>query len=108
MELFKSNDVSSFASSNVSVKFLNFYEQADGGTVELFKSNDVSSFASSNVSVRLGNYSDGQIVCGDEILQTEPFEVSADSEEVYLITRDNGLPGPPPAVSTTGTVRVSR
>ena len=91
-------------------KFLNFYEQAGGGTAELFKSNDndLCFFASSNVSVRLGEYSDGQIVCGDEILRTELFEVSADSEEVYLIIRDYGQPGPPPAVSTTGTVRVSR
>ena len=73
--------------------------------MELFKSNgnDVSSFASSNVSVRLGKFSDGQIVCGGEILQIEPFEVSADSEEVYLITRDNGQPGLPPAAPTTGT-----
>ncbi|XP_065906919.1 uncharacterized protein [Dysidea avara] len=79
---------------------------AGGGTVELFKSNgnDVSSFASSNVSVRLGTFSDGQIVCGDDILQIEQFEVSADSEEVYLITKDNGQPGPPPAAPTTGGV----
>jgi len=76
--------------------------QAGGGSVELFKSddNDVGSFSSSNVSVRLGKFSDGQIVCGDEVLQIEPFDVAADSKEVYLIAKEKSQS--PPAAPITG------
>lgn len=72
--------------------------------MELFKNSgdDLSSFSSSNVSVRRGKFSDGQIVCEGEILQIEPFEVSADNDEVYLITKQDSQPGPPPAAPTTG------
>jgi len=72
--------------------------------VELLKSDNdyVCSFSSSNVSVRLGKWGDGQIVCGDEVLQIEPFDVTADSEEVYLIEKEKSQNPPPPAASTTG------
>ena len=65
--------------------------------MELFKDKDtdIASFSSSMVSVRIGKFEDGQIVIGGEILEVEPYEVSNDSQEVYLITREKDLPAPP-------------
>ena len=66
--------------------------------MELFKdkNEDIGSYSSSTVAVRIGKFDDGQIVVGDEILEVEPYEVSNDSEEIYLITKDKDSPGPPP------------
>ena len=72
--------------------------QAGEGSVELFKdkNDDIGSYSSSTVSVRIGKFDDGQIVIGEEMLQVEPYEVSNDSDEIYLITKENHTPGPPP------------
>ena len=72
--------------------------QAGEGSVELFKdkNDDVGSYSSSTVSVRIGKFDDGQIVIGEEMLQVEPYEVSNDSDEIYLITKEKDTPGPPP------------
>ena len=48
------------------------------------------------VSVRIGKFDDGQIVIGEEILEVEPYEVSNDSEDIYLIAKEKDSPGPPP------------
>lgn len=65
--------------------------------MELFKdqNDDVASYSSSTVSVRIGKFDDGQIVIGGEMLEVEPFDVSNDSEEIYLITKEKDTPGPP-------------
>ena len=72
--------------------------QAGEGSVELFKdkNDDIGSYSSSTVSVRIGKFDDGQIVIGEEMLQVEPYEVSNDSDEIYLITKEKDTPGPPP------------
>ena len=72
--------------------------QAGEGSVELFKDKDgdVSSYTSPTVSVRIGKFDDGQIVIGEEILEVEPYEVSNDSDEIYLIAKEKDSPGPPP------------
>ena len=72
--------------------------QAGEGSVELFKDKDedVGSYSSSTVSVRIGKFDDGQIVIGDEMWEVEPYEVSNDSEDIYLITKDKDSPAPPP------------
>ena len=72
--------------------------QAGEGSVELFKdkNEDIGSYSSSTVSVRIGKFDDGQIVVGEEMLEVEPYEVSNDSEEIYLITKERNSPGPPP------------
>ena len=66
--------------------------------MELFKdkNEDVGAYSSSTVSVRIGKFDDGQIVIGEEILEVEPYEVSNDSNEIYLITKERDSPGPPP------------
>ena len=66
--------------------------------MELFKDKDgdISSYTSPTVSTRIGKFDDGQIVIGEEILEVEPYEVSNDSDEIYLITKEKDLPGPPP------------
>ena len=74
--------------------------------MELFKdkNEDISSYSSSTVSVRIGKFDDGQIVVGEEMLEVEPYEVSNDSDEIYLITKERNSPGPPPVnpkVATT-------
>ena len=60
--------------------------------MELFKDKDgdASSYTSPMLSVRsrIGKFYDGQIVIGEEILEVEPYEVSNDSDKIYLITKD--------------------
>ena len=65
------------------------------------KNEDVGAFSSSMVSVRIGKFDDGQIIIGEEILEVEPYEVSNDSEEIYLIDKEKYSPGPPPVKVTT-------
>ena len=66
--------------------------------MELFKDkhDDVVSYTSATVSVRIGKFDDGQIVIGEEIFEVEPYKVSNDSNEIYLITNEKDSPGPPP------------
>ena len=66
--------------------------------MELFKdkNDDVGCYTSSTVSVRIGKFDNGQIVIGEEIFEVEPYEVSNDSNEIYLITKEKDSPGPPP------------
>ena len=66
--------------------------------MELFKdkNEDITSYSSSTISVRIGKIDDGQIVVGEEMLEVEPYEVSNDSDEIYLIEKETNLPGPPP------------
>ena len=66
--------------------------------MKLFKDKDdnVSSYTSPTVSVRIGKFDDGQIVIGEEILEVELSEVSNDSDDIYLITKEKNSPHPPP------------
>ena len=79
--------------------------QTSEGSVKLFKdkNEDIGSYSSSTVSVRIGKFDDGQIVVGEEKLEVEPYEVSNDSEEIYLITKERNSPGPPPVNSNVTT-----
>ena len=65
--------------------------------MELFKDKDadIGSYTSPLVSVRIGKFDDGQIVIGDEMLEVVPYEVSNDSEDIYLITKEKDTAGPP-------------
>ena len=62
------------------------------------KNDDIGSYSSSTVSVRIGKFDDAQIVVGEEMWEVEPYVVSNDSEEIYLITEERNSPGPPSAL----------